>query len=171
MIKKILLFALVMFPVMSFAQEAQKIAHANYAELVTSMPEYKLMVDSLQRLVRGQQAELQRIQDTYYKEVSDFVAQQDSISESIKNRRRQDIESIRERGEIYQQEAAQEQTEAEQALFAPIQRKVLNAIIEVGAENNFLYILNSQPEQMSILFFSKNAVDAAPLIKKKLGIQ
>jgi len=167
MFKKIVLFALVMFPVMAFAQESQKIAYVNSADVITSMPEYKQMQDSLKRSEAEFQNELQSMSDEYTKKLSEYVSQQDTLNESIKLRRQQDIENLRQRAENFQQYAAQTQDETQQKLFAPIQEKFQKTINDVGKENNFLYIIDSQV----LRYVSPTATDATALIKKKLGIQ
>ena len=169
MIKKILLFVLVIFPAISFAQENQKIAHINYADVITAMPEYKSMVDSLQKEENAYKADFQEMTEDYYKKYSELIAKQDSINENIKLRKQQEIDEIRVKIENYQQFIGQKQEELQRLLFTPIQSKAQKAINEVGAENNFLYIIINDPQV--VLYASPNALDATPLVKKKLGIQ
>jgi outer membrane protein len=167
MIKKFLFVAFVALPVMVFAQESQKIAYVNSMEVVVSMPEYKLLQDSLKIGETEFQAEMKVISDEYNKKLSDYVAQQDSLSESIKLRRTQELEDLRQRAQTYQESASQRQDAMQQRLSGPIQDKLQKAINEVGKENNFLYIANSQ----AFLYISSSATDATPLVKKKLGVQ
>lgn len=167
MVRKIVLFALMSFPVLALAQEAQKIAYVNYVDVIMVMPEYKQMEDSLKKSENAFRSELQIITDEYTKKLSDYVAQQDSLNESIKLRRQQDLEDIRQRAANFEQYAAQKQGELQQALSTPIQEKLQKAINDVGKEQSFLYIANSQ----AFLYISTAASDATPLVKKKLGIQ
>ena len=167
MVKKIVLFALVMFPVIGFAQEAQKIAYVNYGDVVVAMPEYKQMQDSLRKSETEFQSELKILSDEYAKKFSDYIAQRDSLNESIKLRREQEIEDIRQRATTFEQYAVQKQDELQQALSVPIQTKLQKAVDDVGRENNFLYIANSQ----AFFYISPTATDATPLVKRKLGIQ
>ena len=165
MFKKIVLFALVMFPVAVFAQD--KIAYVHYLEVVNAMPEYKQMMDSLNKFQTDFQAELKSMSDEFTKKYSDYIAQRDSLNENIRLRREQELQDMQQRAENFQQYAAQKQDEMQQALSAPILSKLQKAIEDVGKENNFLYIANSQV----FLYISPNATDATPLVKRKLGIQ
>jgi len=167
MLKKIVLFAVVMFPVIAFAQESQKIAYVNYSDVIYAMPETKQMQDSLTKSQNEFQAELKIITDEYQKKLSDYVAQRDSLNASIKLRREAELNEVQQRGANFEQYAAQKQDELQQALATPITNKLQKAINDVGAENNFLYIANSQ----AFLYIAPNATDATPLVKKKLGIQ
>ena len=167
MLKKFVLFALVMIPVMALAQESQKIAYVNYEEVFLAMPEFKAMQDSLKSSATSFQAELKIISDEYTKKLSDYIDQRDTMNPSIKTRREAEIDEIRQRAENFQQYAAQKQSELEQALMMPIQDKFHKVVNDVGKENNFLYIVNSQ----AFIYISTSAVDATPLVKKKLGIK
>ena len=165
MLKKILLFALVVLPVTAFAQE--KIAYLNYADVVTAMPEFKQMQDSLSKSENDLRAELQIVSEEFAKKYSDYIAQRDSLNESIKLRREQELDDMRQRAENFQQFAAQKQEEMQQRMSIPIREKLQKAINDVGRDNNFLYIVNSE----AFLYISPNAADATPIVKRKLGIQ
>jgi outer membrane protein len=166
MIKKILLIALVALPLGAFAQEASKIAYVNYMDVIASMPEYKAMNDSLKKSEAEYQAELKVLSDEYTKKVSDYVAQQDSLNESIKQRRIAELQDLQQRAQNFQETAAQKQDELQQKLSQPIQEKLMKAVNDVGKENNFQYIANAQ----AFLYIAPDATDATPLVKKKLGI-
>jgi len=166
MLKKFVLVALVMLPVIAFAQEP-KIAYVNSMEVVVAMPEYKLMQDSVKKSESEFQAELKVLSDEYAKKLSDYVAQRDSLNASIKARREAELTDVQQKASNFEQYAAQKQDELQQTLSVPIQNKFQKAVNDVGAENNFLYIVNSQ----ALLYVAPSAVDATPLIKKKLGIQ
>jgi len=167
MIRKFLLIALAAIPVVTFAQEAQKIAYVNYQEVISVMPEVKAMNDSLQKAGNQYQAELKQLSDEYTKKYADYVNQQDSLNESIKQRRMGELEDLRQRAATFQETAAQKQDELQQKLAQPIQDKLQKAVSDVGKENNFLYIANAG----AFLYISPSATDATPLVKKKLGIQ
>ena len=167
MIKKIVLFALVMFPVVSFAQENQKIAYLNYGEVVMAMPEYKQMMDSLKKEEEAYLADIKIMTDEHAKKYSDYLEQQDTLNEAVKLRRLQDIEDTRQRTANFQQYAQQKLDELQQALMGPILEKLQKAIDEAGRDNNFLFIADST----AFRYISSSATDATPFVKKKLGIQ
>jgi len=167
MLRKIVLFAFVMFPVISFAQESQKIAYVNYGDVIYAMPEWKQMLESLKKSEDEFQAELKVLSEEYTKKLSDYIAQRDSLNQSIKLRREEELEGIRQRADNFQQYAMQKQEELQQSMSVPIQTKLQKAIDDVGRDNNFLYIVNSQ----AFLYISPSAADATPLVKRKLGLQ
>jgi outer membrane protein len=164
MFKKIVLFAILLFPVGAFAQE--KIAYFNSAEVITTMPEYTQMQDSIQKTQAAVQSELLILEEEYKKKYEAFMAEADKLVETIKVRRMQEIQDIEQRAATFQEQSQKQLQQLYEQLLAPIQQKVRSAIQTVGAENNFTYILDAA----SLLYFSSSASDATPLVKKKLGI-
>jgi outer membrane protein len=165
MLKKIVLFALLLIPAIGFAQE--KIAYFKSSEVIPSMPEYTQMLDSLKKSEAALQAELEGMADEYTKKVTAFSEQQATLSESIKTLRLKEIERIRESTETFQRQAMQIQDDLQKTLFAPIEAKVKKILSEIGAENHFSYIVNAD----LMLYISPHSTDATPLVKAKLGIK
>jgi len=166
MFKKIVLFALLLIPVMGYAQE-QKIAYFKSSDVIPLMPEYTQMMDSLKRSEAALQAELQTMADEYTKKVTAFSDQQATMNESIKALRLKEIDRIKESADTFQQQAAQIQDDLQKSLFAPIEAKVRKALTEVGTENHFAYIVNAD----IMLFISPQSPDATPMVKAKLGLK
>ena len=166
MFKKIVLFALLSLPVSLFAQD--KIAHFSSAEVITAMPEYTQMQDSIQKLQGEFQKEMQRLQEEYSEKYEAFLAEGESLSEAIRIRRMQEIQDIGQRAENFNEDSQRELQQVYEGLLQPIQRKVKEALDKVGAENNFTYILEGGA---ALVFVGANATDATPLVKRKLGLQ
>ena len=142
-------------------------AYLNYTDAVTAMPEYKQMQTSLESSEAEFQTKLKSMSDEYSKKLSDYISQQNSLDENAKSLRQQEIQDLQQRAENFQQTAAQQQDEMQQKMSAPVQDKLQRAINDVGNENKFLYIFDSQV----IVYVSPNATDATPLVKRKLGLQ
>jgi outer membrane protein len=171
MYKKIVLFALMLLPLTAFAQEVQKIAHVNYGEIILAMPEYTQMQDSLKKSEAALLAELQVMRDDYNSFLQALVEQQNTLVESIKVRRQQELSEKEERIGNFQQYAQGIQGQLSQALFTPIQEKFQKAVSDVATENHYTYVLNFTPEQNILLYVSPKGIDATPLVKAKLGLK
>jgi len=167
MLRKVFLFALLMIPAAIFAQEAIKLGHVSTMEVMTAMPEVKLMQDSLQKQAQIADNQIKELQDEYTKKYSDFIQAQDSLPENIKALKIRELENIRERAAAFEQDSQQRLQELQQRLLAPIQEKFKKALDEVGIENHFNYIIDSQV----VLYAAPQSIDAAPLIKAKLGLK
>jgi outer membrane protein len=153
-------------PLALFAQEV-KIAIVNTTELVSQMPEMSDMEKQLADLNAQYEREFKTMQDEYTKKYSEYVAQQDSLTENIKLRRQQEIQDLDTRIQNYVPIAQQDIERRQTELFAPIQERIQKAIKAVGDEKGYMYILNPQV----LLYRSDNAIDATPFVKEKLGLK
>ena len=163
--KKLIIFLLMMLPLGVFAQES-KIAIVNTQEVIQAMPEFATMQKQMADMEAKYKNEMQVMQDEYNKKYSDFVAQQDSLTENIKLRRMQEIQDIQERMDNFVQVAQQDVQKKQQQLLQPIQQKLHEAIQKVGEEKGYTYII----DPAALLYTGTNAVDATPFVRTKLGL-
>ena len=103
----------------------------------------------------------------YQKKYSDFIAQQDSLTENIKVRRMQEVQDMQQRMDNFVQVAQQDVAKQQQDLLTPIQQKIQDAIKAVGAEKGYTYIIDPQV----LLYQGSNAIDATQFVKAKLGLK
>ncbi len=166
--KKLIALLLVLLPFVGAAnaQEA-KIAFVNTQEVFMALPEVADMRKQIDDLNANYQKELETMQNEFQKKYSDFIAQQDSLTENIKVRRMQEVEDLRQRMDNFVQVAQQDVNKKQQELIAPIQQKMADAIKAVGTEQGYTYIIDPQV----LLYTGPNAIDATPFVKTKLGLQ
>ena len=81
--KKLIVLLLMILPLGAIAQEV-KIAFVKTQEVFMAMPEVSGMEKQMADLNEKYRVELKQMQDEYQKKYSDFVAQQDSLTENIK---------------------------------------------------------------------------------------
>ena len=92
MFKKIVLLALLMVPTFAFAQGSLKVGYFNRAEVIQDMPEYAQLVDSIQKQAQVFGAEMEILRADFEKKYTDYMEQQETLVESIKVRRMQEIQ-------------------------------------------------------------------------------
>ena len=156
---------LALCPLMVFAQ--QKVALVNSQEILTSMQESKDAQTRLQELDQKYTKELQTMQDEYTKKTEQFVNEQAGLSDAIKKSRQQELidmqNRIQQSANVMQQDIQKQQ----EALFAPIQQKVSEAIKKVSDAEGITYVVDSS----LMLYVGKGAIDLTPKIKAQLGIK
>ena len=94
--KKLIIFLLMILPLGVFAQEA-KVAIVNSNEIMAAMPELTAMQETMKQMNDKYAGEMKTMEDEYQKKYSDFIAQQDSMTENIKVRRMQELQDIEQR--------------------------------------------------------------------------
>lgn len=164
--KKLVVLIFMLLPLAGvFAQD--KIAIVNTADIFNVMPEVSAVEKQLATLNEQYEKEFKTMQDEYTKKYSEYMSQQDSLTENIKLRRQQEIQDLETRIQNFVPVAQQEMQKKQQELYAPIQQKMQDAIKAVGDEKGYTYILNPQV----LLYKGNNAIDATDFVKAKLGIK
>lgn len=163
--KKLVALIFMLLPLGVFAQD--KIAIVNTADIFNIMPEVSAVEKQLATLNEQYEKEFKTMQDEYTKKYSEYMSQQDSLTENIKLRRQQEIQDLETRIQNFVPVAQQEMQKKQQELYAPIQQKMQDAIKAVGDEKGYTYILNPQV----LLYKGNNAIDATDFVKAKLGIK
>lgn len=145
------------------------VAYVNTLEIINSLPDKTAATERLTALSENYKQELQIMQNEYNKKYSDFITYQETLAESIKLRRMQELTDLENRIRNFTKLAQQDVEEHEEQLLQPIKEKVKEAIKAVGVEQNFTVIYDL--DDTAIVFVTPNAVDANPLVKSKLGIR
>ena len=107
--KKLIALLLMLLP-FAGAVNAQdvKIAFVNTQEVFMALPEVADMQKKLEDLNAKYKKELETMQGEYQKKYSDFIAQQDSLTENIKVRRMQEVQDMQQRMDNFVQVAQQD---------------------------------------------------------------
>ena len=155
-------------PLGVFAQEA-KVALVNSQEIMMAMPEITAMQETMKQMNDKYAGEMKTMEDEFQKKYTDYIAQQDSMTENIKLRRTQELEDIRQRVENFTQVAQQDMNKKQQELLAPIQDKLRNAIKAVGAAEGVIYIFDLA--RTPIPYVGAQSIDLTAKVKAQLGIK
>lgn len=148
------------------AQSTEKIAWINSTELLESIPEKVKASKAIYELNQKYKDELAIMQNDYNKKYSDFISWQNSMAESIKLRRMQELYELERNIDKFMNIAQEDIESQEQQLIKPLREKLKKAVELVGIEQGFTCIYDlANP---AIAFVTPMAIDANPLIKKKI---
>jgi outer membrane protein len=151
------------------AQPKLRFGHINSQELLAAMPERDSAQLVLERYVKQLQNQLQSMQDEYQTKVQDYLKNQATYSDLIKQTKEQELNTMNENIQAFQTNAQQDMQQRESQLIQPIIDKADKAVKEVGKENGFTYIFDLS--RGSVIYYSEISEDVTPLVKKKLGIK
>ena len=147
---------------------AEKIAYVNSKVILELIPEKVQAQKAIEDLNKKYKEELSVMQNDYNRKYSDFMTYQSSMTDNIKLRRMQELYELEKSIANFMKVAQEDIDSQEQQQIAPLRAKVKEAIEQVGLENNFICIYDLANPAIS--FVTPKAVDATPLVKKKLGI-
>ncbi|MDR1809597.1 MAG: OmpH family outer membrane protein [Prevotella sp.] len=143
-----------------------RIASINSVELLELVPGKPEATAAIKELNRKYKDELLVMQNDYNKKYSDFISAQNTLAESIKLRRMQELHELEKSINAFIKVAQEDVESQEQQLIEPLRKKLQKAIEEVGQEENFACIYDlANP---AIAFVTHSAIDANPLVQNKL---
>lgn len=166
--KKFLLMLLCVAPLALFAQNANvKLGYVDVQTLFYSMPETVEADSAIQKAARQHEAIVKQMEEQYTRELIAYKEGEKTWDETILKFKQSELQTLQEKMQGYYQQAQASLQQKQQQLQVPILEKLRKAITEVGNEEGFLYIFDLNTLQ----FKSNGAIDATPLVQKKLGIK
>ncbi len=167
MFKKLFVAMLCVLPLYAMAQEFGSI---NRSEIFQAMPETKAAIEKLDQTAKTMENELVGMREEYQKKGTDFMAQRDSLPESIQQRRMAEIQDLEQRIQDFYQQSQQQIQQQQQELLIPINKKLSEAIKAVGDELGLIYIVDSSVESACVYVNAAKCKDVTNEVRKKLGI-
>ncbi|MDR2836519.1 MAG: OmpH family outer membrane protein [Bacteroidales bacterium] len=164
--KKIIIFIFIALNIATYAQKG-KFGHVDSNAIFDLMPEKndsKKTLEEYSRTLEEQMAVLQKEFETKYTE---YQSKSTTWSSSIKELKEDDLMTLQQRIQNFQQQAQKDLQEKEASLLEPLYNKIKDAIKTVGEEKALIYVFDVN----SLLYFSSESVDVTPDVKTKLGIK
>jgi outer membrane protein len=168
---QLILVTVPLFIVNSVAGQAPiKLGHINSQELYTAMPEMDSAQKQLEAVAKQYEQTLEQLQVEFNKKYEEYnrLTQDPTAVDLILRTKEDELQTLQQRIQGFQQEAQNEITKKRTEFFQPVQNKAQKAISDVGSENGFTYIFDVNA---GIVFAADNTIDVLPLVKKKLGIE
>lgn len=164
---KVIVFCSVLFAG-SLSAQTLKFGHIDSQQTMQAMPEFKVAVAALEKFQADLESKLGSMQKEYQDKGKEYVAlaQAKDANEALVKAKQDEVQSIQERIQTFQQ-TAQESLQKEQSKqLQPVQEKLRKAIGDVGKEQGLIYVF----EVNGLLYFSEQSTDISSLVKTKLGI-
>jgi outer membrane protein len=172
--KRIILFVFAVFFLIGgnvYGQTTLKLGHINSQLLFTSMPESYSAQKKLEKSAKQMQATLEELQVDFNKKYEEFnkLSNDGSTSDLIIKTKTEELQSLQQRIQTFQQQAEQDMGNQRTELFKPIQDKAIKAVSQVADENGFTYIFDTAGG--AVVYTSPDSQDILPLVKAKLGLK
>ena len=161
------LFVVTLFIAGSFyAQSQSKVAHINTQELVESMPEMMNAKSELEKLAKTYETDIQAMATELQNKIKQYDAESSTKTDEENGKRLQEVQSMEQSIRQYQGQAQQDLQKKEIDLLKPITEKAKAAILKVGNDQGFNYVLDSSQGQGVIM---ANGKDLLADVKAELG--
>jgi outer membrane protein len=146
----------------------QKFGYINSADLIKLMPETKRAEANLNAFIKTLENKFGSMQSDYQKKITEFQAQEKTMIDAVKQTRIKDITDLEQQMQQTQMASQQQVAAKRETLFKPILDKAEKAIKDVGKENNYDYIFDTNTGSF---VYAKESHNVLPLVKAKLGIK
>jgi len=159
--------AIVMWSSSTFAQAKLKFGHINSQDIIKLMPERTAAKDSLEKLSKKLGEELEIMQVELNNAYEKYLKEKATLTQTAIAMREDELQNMQQRVQTFQMVAQEDLQAAEGNLLKPIYDKFQKALEDVGNENGFIYIFDTN----AVLFHSAQSEDVSTMVKTKLGIK
>ncbi len=166
---KIYVLGILLFSAGFANAQIPKYGHIDLQALVQIMPERAVADKQMLAFQKELENALGIMQKEFQTKYMEYTTKKDSLSETVRKMKEEDLQSMNERIQSFQQSAQQQLENKNAELYKPILEKANKAVKEVGAEKSLVYVFDMSLRV--ILYNSKESLDILPFVKTKLGIQ
>ena len=147
------------------AKAQSKVAHINIQELISLMPEAKVMNATLEKLDKTNKDDLKAAVTALQAKYNKYQTEAPNQTEEENQRRELDVQQSQKKIQLSEQAAQQDLSKKNQELIQPIIEKADAAVKAVAKAQGFDYVLDS-----SVLLVA-NGTNLLAAVKANLGIQ
>ena len=168
MFKKLFVAAIIAIASITSYAQTLKIGTVKLDEVMQAMPETSVLEKELADRTTKFQTQAKSMQDEFQTKYQAYVEQADSLDELTRGVREDELRSLQQRAEQYQQSAYQQITQYREQQLGMIQEKLFKAVKAVGDREKFLAVF---PTNDATYFSASQTTDVTGLVKAELGIK
>jgi len=165
--KRLYTLLLVFIPMMATAQI--QFGYLSYDSILHEMPAYTQAMAELQTLKSKYEAEALRGEDEFQKKFVDFLQGQKDFPATIMQKRQAELQTLMDNGVAFRLQVQNLLAQAEKDLVNNVRKELNRAILEVGVENGYGYILNVDDNSCPYIN-PVVGVDVSLPVRQKLGL-
>ena len=120
-----------------------KFGYLSVEAVMQTMPEYAKMLDDLALLRSKYDAEQKRVEDDFNKKYEEFLDGLSGFPKTILQKRQIELQEMLDKNIAFKQESQQLLGNAEQQMRSEVEQRVNAALLTIGAERGYAFILNT----------------------------
>lgn len=168
MIKKILLAAVMMIPMLMSAQTL-KIGLVDFSDVLANHPETATAQQTLSDRQKDYEKAYNQLQEEMKRLYDEFQNMGENTLPAIRERKARDIADYQQKMQEFEQTVMQDMQKTQSELMQPIIAQIQQAVESVGKENGFSLVQIKDPQ--IVLYYQAPVEDITPLVKAKLNIK
>lgn len=158
---------LLLFCVASSAQI--QFGYVSYEQILKELPEYAKAQEDLAALKAKYETEAQKGEEEFQQKFVDFLQGQKDFPQAIMQKRQAELQTLMDSGVAFRMKSQELINQAEKDLMQNAYKRLNRALLEVGVEMGYGYILNTDNNNCPYVN-PVVGVDVTNLVRKKLGL-
>ena len=152
------------------ASQAQiQFGYVSYEQVLKEMPEYAKATQDLAALKAKYEAEAQKGEEEFQQKFVDFLQGQKDFPQAIMQKRQAELQALMDNGVAFRMKSQELIAQAEKDMMQEAQKRLNRALLEVGVELGYGYILNTDGNSCPYIN-PVVGVDVTDIVRKKLGL-
>lgn len=168
MFKKLFVAAFVAIAALTSYAQTLKFGTVDVQTVMNDMPEIAVLEKEFSAKATSFQNELQKMETELQSKYQSYVEQRDSLDEVTRQMREEEITTLQQRAQQYQQASYTQINQYREQQLALIQEKLFKAVRAVGDREKFIAIF---PINEATYFSPTETTDVTSLVKTELGIK
>ncbi len=149
------------------AQPVLRFGYFSFEQAFHTMPGYAVAKHNMDELRGKYDEETKRVETEFNSKYEEFLDGQRSYAKSILEKRQAELRELMEKNIAFKAEAARLLKKAEEEAYAPLKAKMNAALQQIGKENGFAFILNTDNNATPYLS-AEMGVDITEALKEKI---
>ena len=149
------------------AQPVLRFGYFSFEQVFHTMPGYAIAKHNMDELRGKYDEETKRVETEFNSKYEEFLDGQRSYAKSIFDKRQAELRELMEKNIAFKDEAARLLKKAEEEAYAPLKAKMNAALQQIGKENGFAFILNTDNNATPYLS-AEMGVDITEALKEKI---
>jgi outer membrane protein len=162
-----IILSLLLFCAISYAQI--QFGYLSYEQVLKELPEYAQATQDLATLKAKYEAEAKKGEEEFQQKFVDFLQGQKDFPQAIMQKRQAELQTLMDNGVAFRMKSKELIAEAEKDMMQEAQKRLNRALLEVGVEYGYGYILNTDNNSCPYIN-PVIGVDVTELVRQKLGL-
>ena len=143
--------------------------YISYEQVLKEMPEYAKAIQDLDTLKAKYETEAQKGEEEFQRKFVDFLQGQKDFPQAIMQKRQAELQTLMDNGIAFRKKSQELVAQAEKELMQEAHKRLNRALLEVGVEFGYGYILNIDGNNCPYIN-PVVGVDVTDLVRRKLGL-
>lgn len=143
--------------------------YISYEQILKELPEYAQATQDLATLKATYEEEAKKGEEEFQRKFVDFLQGQKDFPQAIMQKRQAELQTLMDNGIAFRMKSQELIAQAEKDLMQEAHKRLNRALLEVGVEYGYGYIINTDNNNCPYIN-PVVGVDVTELVRQKLGI-